>query len=84
MEQLNVLLRIFFVSGVFKKFDFWPLLKAETVLPPKQFRQGKKILQILFPIIHMVLYFQVKPEGPDGQRRPSIVSRNIKKIFGKS
>jgi hypothetical protein len=32
-------LRIFYVSGVFKNFDvdFWPLLKVEKVLPPKQF-----------------------------------------------
>ena len=39
MEHLNVLLRIFFVSGVFQNFDvdFWPLLKAEKVLAPKQF-----------------------------------------------
>ena len=37
-------MRIFFVSGVFQKFyvDFWPLLKAEKVLPPKQFWQKKK------------------------------------------
>ena len=34
LEHLNVLLRIFFVSGVFQNFDvdFWPLLKAEKVL----------------------------------------------------
>ena len=37
LEHLNVLLRIFFVSGVFQNFDvdFWPLLKAEKVLAPK-------------------------------------------------
>jgi hypothetical protein len=36
LEHLNVLLRIFFVLGVFQNFDvdFWPLLKAEKVLPP--------------------------------------------------
>jgi hypothetical protein len=39
LKHLNVLLRIFFVSGVFQNFDvdFWPLLKAEKVLAPKQF-----------------------------------------------
>ena len=39
LEHLNVLLRIFFVSNVFQNFnvDFWPLLKTEKVLPPKQF-----------------------------------------------
>ena len=39
LEHFNVLLRIFFVSGVFQHFDvdFWPLLKAEKVLAPKQF-----------------------------------------------
>ena len=39
LEHLNVLLRIFFASGVFQNFDvhFWPLLKAEKVLAPKQF-----------------------------------------------
>ena len=44
LEHLNVLLRIFFVSGVFQNFDvdFWPLLKAEKVLAPKQFWRGKK------------------------------------------
>ena len=45
LEHLNVLLHIFFVLGVFKNFDgdFWPLLKAEKVLAPKQFWRGKKI-----------------------------------------
>ena len=39
LEHLYVLLRIFFVSGVFKNFDvdFLPLLKAKKVLAPKQF-----------------------------------------------
>ena len=39
LEHLNVLLRIFFVSGVFQNYevDFWPLLKVEKVLAPKQF-----------------------------------------------
>ena len=39
LEHLNVLLRIFFVSGVFQNFDvdYWPLLKAEKVLARKQF-----------------------------------------------
>ena len=33
LEQLNVLLRIFFVSGVFQnvEVDFWPLLTAEIL-----------------------------------------------------
>ena len=39
LEHLNVLLRIFFVSGVFQNFyvDFWALLKVEKVLALKQF-----------------------------------------------
>ena len=47
LDYLNVLLCIFFVSGVFFNFDvdFWPLLKTEKVLPPKQFWRGKKFLQ---------------------------------------
>ena len=42
----NVLLRIFFVSGVFQNFDvdFWPLLKAEKVLPRSNFGGKKKFL----------------------------------------
>jgi hypothetical protein len=49
MEHLNVLLRIFFVSGVFQNFDvdFWPLLKAEKVLARKQFWR-KKIISSKF------------------------------------
>ena len=31
LEHLNVLLRIFFVSGQNFEVDFWPLLKAEKV-----------------------------------------------------
>jgi len=45
LEHLNVLLRIFFVLGVFQNcdVDFW--LKAEKVLAPKQYwRKKKKIL----------------------------------------
>ena len=44
LEHLNILLRIFFVTGVFQNFDvdFWPLLKAEKVLAPKQFWRDKK------------------------------------------
>ena len=43
LEHLNVLLRIFFVSGVFQNFDvdFWPLLKAEKVLAPRQIWRKK-------------------------------------------
>ena len=39
LEHLNVLLRIFFVLGVFKNFDvdFWPVLKAEKVLARRNF-----------------------------------------------
>jgi hypothetical protein len=33
--------------------DFWPLLKAEKVLPLKQFWQEKNFFKILFSIIHM-------------------------------
>jgi hypothetical protein len=49
LEQLNVLLRNFFDSGVFQNFDvdFWPLLKAEKVLAPKQF-WWKKIFSSKF------------------------------------
>jgi hypothetical protein len=47
LEHLNVLLRIFFVSGFIQNFDvdFWPLLKAEKVHPPKQFWRKKNFLQ---------------------------------------
>ena len=47
LEHLNVLLRIFFVSGVFLNWDvdFWPLLKAKKVLAPKQFWKKKNFLQ---------------------------------------
>ena len=43
LENLKVLSRIIFVSGVFQNFDadFWPLLKAEKVLAPKQFWWNK-------------------------------------------
>ena len=39
-----------FVSGVFQDFDvdFWPLLKAEKVLPTKQFWRKLFFLKILF------------------------------------
>jgi len=49
LEHLNVLLRIFFVTGVFQNVDvaFWPLLKAEKVLAPKQFWRRKIFLQNL-------------------------------------
>ena len=58
LEHLNVLLCIFFVSGVFQNFavDFWSLLKAEKVLAPKQF--WRKIFfsfKILFSFIHLNL-----------------------------
>jgi hypothetical protein len=41
MEHLTVLLRIFFVSGIFQNFDFdfWPLQKAEKVLAQNQFNR---------------------------------------------
>jgi hypothetical protein len=40
-------MRIFFVSGVFQNFDvdFWPLIKAEKVLHPKQFWQKKNFFK---------------------------------------
>ena len=44
LEHFNVLLRIFFAKDVFQNFDvdFWLLLKAEKVLPPKRFLREKK------------------------------------------
>ena len=47
MEHLNVLVRIFFVSGIFFNFDvnFWPLIKAEKVIAPKQFWREKNFLK---------------------------------------
>ena len=42
MDYLDYTWRIFFVSGVFPNFyDFWPLLKAEKVLPWSRFRREK-------------------------------------------
>ena len=64
MEQLNVLLRIFFVSGVFQKIyvDFWHLLKAEKVHAPKQFWQEKKFSQNFF-FYHPYEYINFQPAG---------------------
>ena len=47
----------FFDSGVFQNFDvdFWPLLKAEKGLTPKQFLREFFFVKILFSIIHMNL-----------------------------
>ena len=66
LEHLNILLCIIFVSVVFQNFDvdFWPLLKKEKVLPPKQFWQKKKFFfKILFSIIHMNLCINFQPAG---------------------
>ena len=64
LEHLNVLLRIFFVSGVFQNLDvdFWPLLKAEKVLAPKQFWQKKKFLQN-FIFYHSYESINLRPAG---------------------
>ena len=61
LEHLNVLLRIFFASGVFQNFDvdFWPLLKAEKVLAPKQFWRENFFLKI-FIFYHP---FDFQPAG---------------------
>ena len=58
LENLYVLLRIFFVSGVFQNFnvDFWPLLKAEKVLPPKQLWRKIFFLQIFFFLLSLWIY----------------------------
>jgi hypothetical protein len=64
LEQLNILLRIFFVSGVFQNFDvdFWPLLKTEEVLAPKQFWREKKFLQN-FLFFHPYESINFQPAG---------------------
>ena len=51
LEHLNILLHIFLVSSVFQNFevDFWPLLKAEKVLPPSRFwRENFISLNLIF------------------------------------
>ena len=60
MEHLNVLLRFFFVSGVFLNFDvdFWPLLKAEKVLAPKQFWPKKFLQNFIFFLPFESINFQ--------------------------
>ena len=57
LEHLNLLLRIFFVSGVFQNFDvyFWPLLKAEKLLPRSNFTG---FLFFSFNIIFSIIHFQ--------------------------
>ena len=64
LEHLNVLLRIFFVSGVFQNFDvdFWPLLKAEKVLAPKQFWRKNFFLQN-FIFFHLYESINFQPAG---------------------
>ena len=64
LEHLKVLLRIFFYSGVFQNFDveFWPLLKAEKVLAPKQFWRKKKFLQN-FLFFHPFESINFQPAG---------------------
>jgi hypothetical protein len=64
LEHLNVSLRIFFVSGVFQNFyvDFWPLLKAEKVLAPKQFWREKNFLQN-FIFFHPFESINFQPAG---------------------
>ena len=63
-EHLKILFRIFFVLGVFQKFDvdIWPLLKAEKVLTPKQFWQEKKFLQN-FIFFHPYESINLQPAG---------------------
>ena len=63
MEHLNVLLRIFFVSGVFKNFevDFWPLLMAEKV--PRSNFGGKKIFLKIFIFFHPFESINFQPAG---------------------
>ena len=60
LEHLNVLLRIFFVSGVFQNFhvDFWPLLKAEKVVPPKQF-WWKKFFSLKFYFLSSIWIYKL-------------------------
>ena len=64
LEHLNALLRIFFVSGVFQNsdVDFWPLLKAEKVLAPKQFSREKIFLQ-KFIFNHLFESINFQPAG---------------------
>jgi hypothetical protein len=64
LEHLNVLLRIFFVPGVFQNFDvdFWPLLKAEKVLAPKQFWREIFFLQN-FIFFHPFESINFQPAG---------------------
>ena len=58
LEHLNVLLRIFFVSGVFQNFDvdFWPLLKEEKVLAPKQFCRKKNFSSKFYFLSSILIY----------------------------
>ena len=64
LEHVNVLLRIFFVSGVFQNFDvdFWPLLKAEKELAPKQFWRKFFFLQN-FIFFHPFESINFQPAG---------------------
>ena len=52
LEHLNVLLRIFFVSGIFQSLevDFWPLLKEEKSASPKP------ILAVTFFLFKILLF----------------------------
>ena len=55
LEHLNVLLLIFFVSGVFQNFevDFWLLLKGKSASPEAILAGIFFFFKILFFIIHM-------------------------------
>ena len=63
LEYLNVLLRVFFGSGVFQTFevDFWLLLKAQKVLPPKRYwREKRNFFKISFSILHRYESYKLK------------------------
>ena len=64
LEHLNVLLRIFFVSGVFQNFDvdFWPLLKAEKVFARSNF-SGKFFFLKIFIFFHLFESINFQPAG---------------------
>ena len=49
-HQYFLIWRIFFVSSIFQNFDvnFWPLLKAEKVLPPSRFCREFFFLKTFF------------------------------------
>ena len=66
LKQLKFkrLIAIFFVSGVFQNFDidFWPLLKAEKVIPQSNFG-GKNIFLQNFIFYHPYESINFGPAG---------------------